>query len=49
MQKEVLEGRIIIKKVKGLENMADVLTKFLSKDEIRARLLGIGLEIVFKD
>lgn len=43
LQREVLEGKILVKKVKGTENMADLMTKFLNKEEIRDRLRGAGL------
>ena len=43
LQKEVYEGRLIVHKIKGEENPADLMTKILSVREINTRLLGMNI------
>ena len=43
LQKEVLEGKVKVVKLKGTENPADLMTKVLSIKEIDSRLAGMGL------
>ena len=45
LQKEVLEGKVLVSKVLGTENPADLMTKLLSKQEIISRLGGMNLRI----
>ena len=46
LQKEVGEGRVVVRKVAGDRNPADAMTKFLSRTQLqdRLRLLCIDLE-----
>ena len=46
LQKEVGEGRVIVRKVPGHQNPADAMTKFLTRLQLqdRLRLLCIDLE-----
>ena len=46
LQKEVLKGTVKVVKIKGEENPADLLTKFLNNDVIDKRLKDMGLEKV---
>ena len=46
LQEEVLKGQVEVMKVLGTENPADLMTKFLSVAEIRARLAGLNLEFI---
>ena len=46
LQQEVLEGKISVKKVWGTENMADLMTKYLNKEEIRDRLRRASLLLI---
>ena len=45
-QQEVLAGRVRVVKVKGEMNPADLMTKFLSREEIEARLSGFNVASV---
>ena len=45
LQKEVLEGKVLVSKVLGTENPADLMTKLLSKAEIVSRLKGMNLRL----
>ena len=45
LQKEVLEGKVLVSKALGTENPADLMTKLLSKQEIISRLGGMNLRI----
>ena len=47
LQKEVMEGRLEVSKIKGDENPSDLMTKILSLKEIIVRLEGmsIGMEV----
>ena len=44
LQEEVDKGKLVIHKVKGAENAADLMTKILSVKEVAARLSWINLE-----
>ena len=46
LQKEVGEGKVVVSKVLGTENPADLMTKILGKKEIVERLEGMGLRVV---
>ena len=46
LQQEVLAGRVRVVKVKGEMNPADLMTKFLSREEIEARLSGFNVASV---
>ena len=43
LQKEVLEGKVVVNKVVGTENPADLMTKLLGIRDIQTRLEGMGL------
>ena len=43
LQKEVLEGKVLVSKVLGTENPADLMTKLLSVKDILSRLEGMSL------
>ena len=43
LQKEVEEGRLVVTKISGLFNPADLTTKVLTVNEIEDRLKGMGL------
>ena len=45
LQKEVLEGKVVVEKISGDDNPADLMTKILGKNEIGYRLIGMNLEI----
>ena len=45
LQKEVREGNIVIHKVPGASNPADLMTKVLGMGEIEQRLEGMNLKI----
>ena len=44
LQKEVREGRVVVSKVLGTENPADLMTKILGSSEIDMRLEGMNIE-----
>lgn len=48
LQKEVREGRLIVEKIPGEENPADLMTKVLSLKEVESRLRGMNLRMVGK-
>ena len=48
LQKEVREGRLVVKKVIGSENPADLMTKILSVREIEDRLRRMNLMMTKK-
>ena len=48
IQREVGLGNLLVEKVAGTENPADVLTKFLSRREIQARLERLGLSLAWR-
>ena len=45
LQTEVAAGRVKVVKVKGDENPADLMTKFLKVEEIRERLERMGIRV----
>ena len=45
LQKEVADGNVVVSKVVGNENPADLMTKILSKSEIQDRLEGMGIYV----
>ena len=45
LQEEVRRGRVKVYKIKGTENPADLLTKYLSVKEVEERLRGMSLEV----
>ena len=45
LQEEVRCGRVVVVKVEGAKNPADLMTKYLSTDEVRDRLGRMGLEM----
>ena len=45
LQKEVAEGEVIVSKVRGDENPADLMTNILGFKDIESRLEKMGLEI----
>jgi hypothetical protein len=49
LQKEVRDSKIRILKVPGEENPADLMTKILSKSDIRLRLEKMNLEMIADD
>jgi hypothetical protein len=44
LQTEVREGKVTVVKIRGDENPADLMTKFLKKSEVIQRLKGLGIE-----
>ena len=49
LQREVALGRVVVNKVDGTKNPADLMTKYLRKEEIESRLELMGLRIVWED
>eukprot|EP00973_Karenia_brevis_P007032 954604-Karenia_brevis.AAC.1 len=49
LQKEVADGKLLVEKVPGEENPADLMTKILSIKDIRLRLSKINLHRVGVD
>ena len=49
LQREVLEGNVIVAKVSGKSNPADLMTKVLSMGEIAARLKMMNLVVYGRD
>ena len=47
LQKEVRDGKVIVGKVPGVENPADLMTKILGHQDIRSRLEGMNLQVDF--
>ena len=45
LQREVALGKVIVNKVDGLKNPADLMTKYLRKEEIEVRLELMGIRI----
>ena len=43
MQKEVLEGKVLVSKVAGKENPADLMTKILGVQDIKLRLENMNI------
>ena len=46
LQEQVRSGRVKVVKIKCEENAADLMTKYLKKDECIERLLGLGINWV---
>ena len=46
LQKEVRDGKVVVRKVAGEENPADLMTKILTSSVIEERLRGMNLQIV---
>ena len=49
LQEEVRKGAVIVKKVAGLENPVDLMTKFLGRSEVVDRLYRMGIVWKTKD
>ena len=49
LQEEVCRGRIQIGKIAGTENPADILTKFLGRQDIMDACLWMNVEIVYAE
>ena len=45
LQREVALGKVTVNKVDGLKNPADLMTKYLRKEEIEVRLQLMGIRI----
>ena len=45
LQKEIREGRVLVHKVLGTENPADLMTKILTVKEIEDRLSGMSIRM----
>ena len=45
LQKEVMEGRLEVSKIKGEENPSDLMTKILNVKDIMERLRGMSIEM----
>ena len=43
LQEEVRKGKVVVEKVQGSENPADLMTKFLSKVDVADRLCRMGI------
>ena len=46
LQKEVGEGKVVVQKVLGTENPAELMTKVLGLKEIGERIEGMGMRVV---
>ena len=49
LQREVTLGKVIVNKVDGKKNPADLMTKYLRKEEIEERLQLMGIRIQWED
>ena len=45
LKEEVRKGMVVVEKVKGVENPADLMTKFLGKAEVEERLRRMRVEV----
>ena len=45
LKEEVRKGMVAVEKVKGSENPADLMTKFLCKADVEERLKGMNVEV----
>ena len=45
LQKEILEGKVLVSKVPGTENPADLMTKLLGVQDIKTRLENMNLKV----
>ena len=48
LQKEVGEGKVIVRKVAGHRNPADAMTKFLSRSVLEQRLRCLNIDLVWQ-
>ena len=48
LQQAVAERRVIVRKVKGSENPADILTKFLGQEPVQRIAMQLGIELVWR-
>ena len=46
LQKEVKDGRLIVDKTPGMDNPADLMTKYLNTGDIDHRLRGMGIRAI---
>ena len=46
LQEEVKKGKVVVLKVKGEKNPADIVTKYLTMKELKDRLSWMGLELL---
>ena len=49
LQREVSLGKVVVNKVDGKKNPADLLTKYLRKEEIEERLQLMGIRIQWEE
>eukprot|EP00973_Karenia_brevis_P047774 6632369-Karenia_brevis.AAC.1 len=49
LQKEVYDGKLIVHKVLGEENPADLMTKVLSNKDIESRLKKMNMYVELKE
>ena len=49
LQKEIREGKVLVHKVLGTENPADLMTKILTVKEIEDRLRRMSIQMKFND
>ena len=45
LQKEVGDGKVVVLKIEGPKNPADLMTKYLKNQEIQDRLKAMGIRI----
>ena len=48
LQKEVLEGKVLVSKILGTENPADLMTKLLSLKDIVSRLQRMNIRVAVR-
>lgn len=48
LQREVGEGKVVVRKIAGARNPADAMTKFLSRIDLQTRLNSLGLEMEWR-
>ena len=46
LQKEVLDGKVVVSKVKGEDNPADLMTKVLSIKDVQSRLSHMMIRMI---
>ena len=49
LQKEVADGKLEVRKIKGEENPADLMTKILPCKEIVERLKGMSIQMELQE
>ena len=49
LQKEVGDGKVLVKKVAGERNPADAMTKFLTRSALQERLRGLSIELDWRE